>query len=480
MVPIIATPRSFIPAGISLSTHTAGGTAISANATLRFLSIVETARIPLHLAVGTPYHVTTTQHNTQAFFSSTVLTPNHGDLPSWWQTAGTDSPLGILAAVQHPDTPNHLNPRVTEILFYASKNNRPLCERPPTPPLSSPISHADSTDSTSDIRVCALPLSSDLLYNNAFEPTPPSSPTRENKDVEAVFLPPSKLQAPGTKDIVHELHGRKRRTANDAFDEANERKLKARRKGGVGVIAAAASQIKSEVALPTLKHQRSTSNNQPPLQTRPLSRASSVSSVRPSTAREPSVPAVARLSGLSKSQSASAQADIPEHPSTEAKNKEHISKVVMAGMRLQGLAQSKSRRSRSNSTAASPALDTHFEDVEVTRKSDEEYKLMYHQVYKGMCFAFRKHINVIALQSHTVPLQETVDALLAIYLRDPLASKPRVDDEFTPGGRKAFGSSALPVSEPTNPFLQAAVTEEDSRTNTPCMRKPKDQAKAPP
>lgn len=134
----------------------------------------------------------------------------------------------------------------------------------------------------------------------------------------------------------------------------------------------------------------------------------------------------------------------------EAKNKDTISRIVMAGMRLYGLSQSKARRkSRVSSGAASPALDTCFEEQEAERKQDEEYKLVYHQVFKGVCFAFRAHIAAKALQVHSHALQEIVDKLLAIHCTDPLAEGlPGAPDKLTPGGRKAFGSAKVEERSP--------------------------------
>jgi hypothetical protein len=143
-----------------------------------------------------------------------------------------------------------------------------------------------------------------------------------------------------------------------------------------------------------------------------------------------------------------------QEASIEQKNKELVSRVVMAGMRLFGLVQSKARKPRAGSAAPSPAIDLGFDEVEVERKRDAEYKLVYHQVYKGTWFAFRQHILDKPLQPYTEALRETVDRLLNIFCCDPMVmgSGP-TDDGFTPGGRQAFGSSAPATVEKKNPFL---------------------------
>ena len=134
----------------------------------------------------------------------------------------------------------------------------------------------------------------------------------------------------------------------------------------------------------------------------------------------------------------------------EAKNKDIISRIVMAGMRLYGLSQSKTRRKpRTSSGAASPALDVDFEEQDAERKQDEEYKLVYHQVFKGVCFSFRSHIAAKALQVHSEALQEAADKLLAMYCTDPLAEGiPGAPDKLTPGGTKAFGSAKIEERSP--------------------------------
>ncbi|KAK4550813.1 hypothetical protein LTR36_000393 [Oleoguttula mirabilis] len=253
-------------------------------------------------------------------------------------------------------------------------------------------------------------------------------------EIDAVFLP---LGNQAHAEVINEPPVRKRKTVNETFDEAAERRKKARRKGGEGVSAAAAS--KTDGVLPGLKHRRSASGagtHNVPLQTRPLSRSPSVASSRPTTARAPSE--APKRSSLSRVQSIPC---IPEDDSIETKNKDIISRIVMAGMRLYGVSQTKARKSRASSTVASPAIEVTFEQREAERLKDEEYKLTYHQVFKGTCFAFRGHMSTAPLQPHTEALRETVDRLLAIFCNDPLeAGLPGFADEFTPDGRKAFGT----------------------------------------
>lgn len=429
------------------------------------------------MSLGPPLEVETTSEETESWFSSIVFQTQDAageSSTSWWQSAATDSPLGILVSVKEPvlSLEQNARPRVTELLLYAAKSENSHTTRPLTPPESRPAQGIALADDAHHLRVYALPLSSELSHDapNA-EPTPPASPQADVEDIEPTFLPQASSKSTDSREIINRPPVRKRRNVNEAFDEATERQRKARRKGGESVAAAAAMHVKSEDSLPTLKHRRSVSNNQIPLQSRPLSRSSSVASARPTGLREASLSAVSKPSGLSRTESISGALESHVEVTVEQKNKDLVSKMVMTGMRLFGLHQSKSRKSRTNSAAPSPAVDVSFEEVEAEKKNDEEFKLTYHQVYKGTCFAMRQHIPTLALQPHTEALRDTVDKLLAVFCNDPLTSSGEgPGEEYTPGGRKAFGPSALPASNQGNPFLQAAIMGSDSVTNTPSLK----------
>ncbi|KAM3423842.1 hypothetical protein BST61_g1240 [Cercospora zeina] len=429
---------------ITLSASDGQQTHISTDSALRFVSIVETARIPLFLSIGRAFHVTTSNPATEAWFSGTLLASTHGedDPTAWWQTARSDSPLGVLVGISSDSQPNS---KATEFLFYVARE-----------------------PATESFGVYALPLCSDLLKHHSLsEPTPPSSPINGECKIEASFLPTG-IREPHD-EVINVPPIRKRKTAIDTFDEAAERRKQVRRKGREG-IAAAASRTVSNESLPSLKHRRTVSNTQ--ISTRPTSRASSVSSLRAAPAREHSVPPQTKRSALAKMESAEEAPVSAEQNFVESKNKDLISKVVMTGMRLYGLVQSKTRKSRANSFANSPAWEAKSEDMELDRKNDEEYKLVYHQVYKGTCFAFRQHIDNKPLAVHSEALRETVDKFLVIHCSDPLLlDSMNATDECTPSGRKPFGSAIAAPTSSSNPFLTAPAAAGESKNNTPCDRK---------
>ncbi|EMC96453.1 hypothetical protein BAUCODRAFT_24225 [Baudoinia panamericana UAMH 10762] len=422
---------------VTLSAQHNPTTWLGERSALRFLAIVDVHLIPLHLFTGVQYSVATEDAETAQWFRSCLLTPQYegsATSPPWWESGRPDSPTGILVGVE---TSQEVEPNqgasVTELLFYASRTV-PVTAPPPSPP-SSPCALVTGAVRTAEgtFGVYALALSSDLDVTTA-GPTPPSSPRSEAPEIEAVFLPQRKL---GLAEVIHEPPVRKRRNVSDAFDEAAERRKKARRKGGEGVAAAAAVQAESD--MPSLKHRRTisgTTSQSVPLQTRPLSRSPSVASSRPITARAPSE--APKRSALSRVQSISVAG---ENNSIEDQNKELVSRIVMAGMRLYGLSRSKDRKPRTTMSEPGYAAVASGQLKEETAP-EEEYKLVYHQVFKGTCFAFRRRLAVNLLQLHAEAVQDIVDRLLGLYCNDPLTDGlPSVADEFTPGGGRVLQRS---------------------------------------
>nr|POF14886.1 hypothetical protein CFP56_71270 [Quercus suber] len=403
---------------------------------LKFTSIVDVSRVPLCLASGAPYEVTTTSPDSQDWFSS-IVTHNHGcdDDSSWWQDAKANSPLGVLVSVT--SSKQHVvqqSPRITEILFYASRKESVL-QRPPTPPSSPEDFRSKRTEPV--LKLHAQALSSDF-YSRVTGSTPPSPPGAKDESSDGVFLPFSRLDA---AEVINEPPVRKRKSAADRFAEQTERSKVARREAAKTV-----SARHSEPRIPTLKHSRSVSG---------------VSNFSHSKSRSPSISRPSSVRGVSEAQKRSSLSHVQAVPSAtsaesvEARNKELISRMVMAGMRFHGLAQSKSLQSRPDS----PATETAIEERETARKNDEEYKAIYHQVYKGACFAFRKHASSTPLQPYVDILRENVDKLLGLFCTDPLAQGlPGSSDEVTPGGRKAFGASTDKRNvEHQSPFQQTVM-----------------------
>jgi hypothetical protein len=94
----------------------------------------------------------------------------------------------------------------------------------------------------------------------------------------------------------------------------------------------------------------------------------------------------AKRSGLSQVATVSLQ---PEEPTTETRNKEALSRVVMTAMRMYGLEQRKKSKSRQGSAApgAEATRQLNAEEAAEGAAKDEEYKLIYHQTFKGAVLA---------------------------------------------------------------------------------------------
>ncbi|KAF2432288.1 hypothetical protein EJ08DRAFT_695737 [Tothia fuscella] len=422
---------------IQICSSSSNGHKLDFGSELQFLSLVEVAQIPLWLAAGPACNIFTASEQSAEWFSEQLLFPQHADRDTqsthaeWWQMNSQQSHLGILAKASSTE-PTSV---ITEVLFYGIVDNISSGRDPLTPPPSSPNGQdATSTMQVPSIRVQALPLSSHFLNHL---PSPPASPPRAASGKSDARFLPSVEELRATAEEVE----KKRKRVSDVFDEADETRRKARRKGGSGV-AAAASKVEGITTLfgqkkpkaitelqssttfkstesqnPRIKHVKhpSISGIESPLdigQKRPLSRSPSISSdTRPGSRR-------GLLDSQSKRSSLSRITSLSEAATIEDRNKEVISRVVMAGMRLYGLQQRKkpTHARRDSEVAAASAASAVSDEV----AKDDEYKLIYYQTYKGTVFAFRKHITTETLYLTPEPLRETVDRLLAIFCSDPI------------------------------------------------------------
>jgi hypothetical protein len=381
----------------------ASSIAIPADA-LHFLSTVEVAKIPLYLAAGPSLDVWTTCEATEAWFESILLSKpavtseaeDSVDGHAWWTLARSQSPLGILVQVQDGagDTQRQ---SVTEILFYGTIAPS-AAETLPTPPSPSP-EHPDAQ--LPALRVHALPLSSPLLHKQAAIPALLAPNDDGAAITEAQFLP---------SHTAPDSPKRKR----DIFEEATIANKKARGKGGAGIAAAVARGTESQSSFAHRKSLSLDTRPSPFTESRPasangapsrpasrqLSRSPSLSSDTRPISRKGVPEGHNKRSTLSQVATVSTQ---PEEPTTESRNKEALSKVVMAAMRMAGMQQRKKNRSRRASLA--PGLeDSQNLSIEAAAEEaakDEEYKIMYHQTYKGAAFAFVSHNQFDRSIDHT-------------------------------------------------------------------------------
>jgi hypothetical protein len=365
------------------------------------------------LICGNRLDVWTTDAETETWFSNLLLSSHHAEdqAQEWWQNASPESPLGILAAVNVADTTRIPQPRITEILFYAARKH--------VQQDLDPSSHNDASSSTPELGLYALSLSSELLLFNDADITPPGSPVLGASDLNTAhgrFIP-----RPWDEPTLRQ----RRKTALDStFSAASDRR---KRHSGASIPAAAAQNSPSLLpSLPRLKSEAS--RGSVPLLTRPKSRSPSIASLR----RDPTLPDQKRVAS---NLSLSTPAPPPTEPELLAqKNKEMVSKVVLAGLRVWGFTASSKRKKRAST---STSTDLPLVDVDEEAK-DEEYKLLYHHVYKSTCFAFRATIAKQDLSGKEVAdrVRDTVDALLQILCKDPMEQRDDGEMEVGEGGFK--------------------------------------------
>ncbi|KAH7073781.1 hypothetical protein BKA63DRAFT_40505 [Paraphoma chrysanthemicola] len=458
---------------------------------LRFLTTVDTTKIPLYLAAGPSYDVWTSSEATEEWFDSILLSKPTSALAGhvWWNLARSQSPIGILVQVQTAEQ-DAIQSRVTEILFYGTIAPSLAASGLPTPPSSSPEHDDAERDQLPQLRVHALPLSSHQLYQQTVEPAVPLSPATSTADldhIEPQFLPPN-------HDSQHAPGSPKRK--RDIFEEATIAKKKARGKGGAGINAAAARGSESQAGFGHRQSFSIDTKNASIQDGRPASANSALSRpVSRQLSRSPSISSDVRpLSRKGATDSHNKRSTLsqvatvglpPEEPTTESRNKEALSKVVMAAMRMHGLQQRKKNRSRRASVAPTADDSQVVSDVIASEEAakDEEYKLVYHQTYKGAAFALRKHIMEKPLHAQPDRLRDVVEKLLAVFLSDPLA-QPLPNDEAsnvvaTPGSKSRLAVSsathgqASPFDLPSaaRPGIMRSKTDSHVYTGSPVSKK---------
>jgi hypothetical protein len=387
------------------------------------------------------------------------------DSTAWWQEKLAQPNVGILLGVIGNNKSGSQRPRITEILMYGALSTQ--MSNLPTPPASSSPQHNDMDDYTSNehtsprfLTVHALPLSSDLLdYSTRFSDANQSEPQ---------FLPPFDASFDPSHGLS--LPSPKRKCLSTLFDDAAERHQRAHRGGGESISAAMAITNRSISRLPPKRlgteldgrqfQAESQPNVRPWLTRNGHSRSSSLNSIvsgrctdesrLPKTSIENSE---RKMSSLSRS--ASVATHSKETSPTETKNKDTLSKIIMAGMRIYGF-EPRKRSSRSVSQLVQ----------EIDKERDEEYKLLYHQTLKSSVFALRSHMSQSIINVNV--LREVVDKLLAVFCNDPLAT---IASESSFGQKIENEESAFPLSSGASLKLRVDWDADQSLFRTPQVRK---------
>ena len=374
---------------------------------LIFLAYVDPSDIPLHLIQGPSLAVSIDNDSTKkwldhALLEEEVLRRQHAsqadddclDFVVWHATHAAQSRVAVLARpTDHPPRAGRV-PRITEVLIYAEKVTLGKSRGPITPPYISEGQQEtslvdednDSSLNTENIRFSALLLSSDAIYH----PLPSLEPLAPG---EAKFL--------DSADGVEEQTTKKRRA--DLFDEASDRRKHLRCRSGhsVSVVTSRVSERDTKTlnsAFSCQKIKQEPEDTHKPETSKSLEQAKTLGSGRSG----PEVSQSQHRQSVTSSTSAKLPSDSRSNntvvagiaqsfrdDSYEAKNKQTVSRIVMAGMRLYGLQQRKSQttsQKRSQKTS-SDADGEKPQRLDITEQ-DLEYRAVYHQTYKGTLFAF--------------------------------------------------------------------------------------------
>lgn len=410
---------------------------------LHFLSIVEVAAIPLHLAAGSPFDVSTENETTEKWLSETLLCnwdvedDDFETSQPWWCSPAQQSDKGILLKVNGGSVDNTTKRRyVTEILIYAAAlKSSGYATNLPTPPASSspgPAEDADgeSAGQTSYIKFYALPISSHIYDEISLTKHSdlPLSTTLDNG--EGQFL------SPWSKDVhTASLPPQKRQNILTKFEDATFQRKRLMRHGGEGVSRVMAGNgspaTHEKLHRPEIvdlgdsqfevqpKH-----HDQKGFSSRNISPAPSTASSRGiekcQPKSKPGAYASGKRSSLNRMESVASMYDesvsLDDSNNTEQNNKAALGRIIMAGMRIYGLQQRK--KSPNSSTVLEASKKAPFDDFSQPTPDGEEYKLIYHQTFKAASFTFRAHLSRTII-NHEV-MRDVVDRHLGIFCIDPL------------------------------------------------------------
>ncbi|KAL9097892.1 MAG: hypothetical protein Q9165_000218 [Trypethelium subeluteriae] len=449
--------------------------------TLHFLSLINVNYVPLYMVNGPNLGVWTTIAETTIWFETFFYLFGTPDSPER-QSPISEEQLqehlsdsheqlrtGILTRVEYGENVEPTNPRTTEIVFYLSQ---PIADAERFPASLPQMGHPFRAR-FGEYRVHALPLSSDLLkaiQYRALDPPPLEVLTKEetstsddpSEQIEGQFLEP-------VLDNEHLEQALKRKRTASLFEEATERRRKAKRHGGESIALAASKHSQQDSIMQSTPLTESQTQDR----REPIPPAVSNGAMRPppghSRTRSTSIP---NASGPSSAR----DSHLPMTPDAaivslvEERNKETISRVVMAGLRLYGLS---SRSRKPDSRRQSVGLEVQpvqGKDGTPVPSEADTYKLVYHQAYKGAVFAFRQYMRDKLLHLQTEKVREVVDRLLAVFCCDPLeddSGAAHEDQELAGTGRREPENAEVPASPSrveTEETLQQPNTHRRDKT----------------
>lgn len=357
-----------------------------------------------------------------------------GSNPSW-ETSQGQSDNGILLSVHGGANADGIpTPEITEILLYAGNSSTSALPTPPTS--SSPGSDKQAYGTSPNHRFYALPLSSKIYQT--LDQAPSISQANPGAHDQDFYYLPSPSEAPSHHD---DNPITKRPKIETLFDEATQIRRLHKKRGGEG-IAKAMAAMDARMAMPAL----SSSSILPEpakIQTQrirtPFSRASTTGCINlpPQTNPATSRPQPSHLATLAKTQHSSLSrapsvlspsidesrsSELPDngdHNDIEQQNKNSLSRIIMAGMRMYGL-----QPPRKKSLSALDMAESQASSISVTvgtvQEQQDEYKAVYHQTFKAAAFVFRNQWGSSVLGQEV--LRDTADMFLKSFCRDPLST----------------------------------------------------------
>lgn len=427
---------------------------------LSVLAVIDPSRIPLHLILNGHLIVESDDLQTRTWLAS-ALESSADALEDTQTSAATPPPEpalqtsnAILLKVDYgTSNARHTEdaPRVTELVIVGSRYGLgfgTLEESMTEIKSASSICLPDFEDDGSpygSMTLHALCLSSDLLYKDL-----------DVKDLEVqnatskIITQPASGAIPATTSTLS-----KRDRLSQLFDEATDRRKRPRLSSHSAASAtpdmrersmSRGSSTFTSPALPQdgfsiddLNLQPSASTIKAPVV--PERRVSGSRALSPAVGGSDTRPQ-SRKGGLERTSTLLSQsftADTMLEQQIATRNKEVISRAVLAGMKTYGLTSykgsSRSRKSitggESQSATAGEIEDVIMETGEESQNAgtiaggaddgneekDQEYKNVYHQTNKGVVFAYRNSIGSTMLRQDAV--REVVDKLLAVFCVEP-------------------------------------------------------------
>lgn len=339
---------------------------------LDFVALVDPAKVPLHLAAGPNMVLGLISASARTWFCDVLVRnqlhppPDNGfskhpepAKSSWLEHGEHECNVGILFEVRSWTYPGS-KPRITEVLIFAA---RPTARTNLVELAKCSVLLDEDEGQASSTRelppqlvvMYALPLSSDLIYT-------PSVRVKPEDGGDEIPQPPTVEPDQTRNSRVDEL-----------FLQAAARRKKRKTSGGKSISQAAAHRL-GPAALrdgfaPTLLRQETSDQSLPGRDSTRL---------QPTTA--PHTAAAVQTRATAETSDPFADASLLN------RNHKLISRIVMAGMRMRGLQQSKTATISQRATSSNSLRDQKPEGQ--IEGADAEYKAVYHHTYKGVVFAF--------------------------------------------------------------------------------------------